>query len=167
VIVVVSGVSGVGKTTVGRRLAPALSARFVDADDYHPAANVAKMSRGEGLDDDDRAPWLAALRASIEGWLARGEAVVLACSALKASYREALSKGDRRVRFVVLEAPREVVEARLASRRDHFAGEALLDSQLSIQEHPVDALIVDATRPLDEQIAEITAWARGSRSTRS
>jgi gluconokinase len=162
VIVVVSGVSGVGKTTVGQRVARELGVRFVVGDDYHPAASVAMMARGEGLDDDDRAPWLAAIRASIEGWLARDEDVVLACSALKDSYREALAKGDRRVRFVVLDAPREVVEARLAARTGHFAKPALLDSQLAIREPPRDALIVDATRPLNDQIAEITSWARGS-----
>lgn len=156
-----------GKTTVGQRLAPALGARFVDADDYQPAANVAKMARGEGLDDDDRAPWLAALRASIEAWLAREEAIVLACSALKDSYREALAKGDPRVRFVVLDAPRAVIEQRLAARRGHFAGPALLDSQLAIQEHPRDALIVDATRPVDDLVSDIRSWARGIESKRS
>jgi gluconokinase len=167
VIVVVCGVSGVGKTTVGQRLAPELGARFVDADDYQPAENVAKMSRGEGLDDEDRAPWLAALRSSIEGWLARDEDIVLACSALKSAYRDALARGDDRVRFVVLDAPRAVIEERLATREGHFAGPALLDSQLAIQERPSDALIVDATRSIDAQIAEIKAWSRDSGSRRS
>ena len=167
-IVIVSGVSGVGKTTIGRALAPMLGARFADADDFQPAENVAKMHRGEGLDDEDRAPWLASLRAHIEDALARGEELVLACSALKERYREALAANDPRVLFVLLDAPRAVIEARLASRNGHFAGPALLDSQIADQEKPADdALIVDATRSVADQTARITSWVAGKRSSRS
>ncbi|MGZ3424711.1 MAG: gluconokinase [Polyangiales bacterium] len=166
-IVVVSGVSGVGKTTVGMRLAPAIGARFVDADDLQPKANVEKMARGEGLDDADRAPWLSSLRAAIDEWLARDQDVVLACSALKESYRRQLAHDDPRVRFVMLDAPAEAIARRLASRKGHFAGPELLASQLATLEKPADALIVDATQPLDDVVARITSWVRDKRSSRS
>lgn len=158
-IVVVCGVSGVGKTTVGKALAAKLRAEFADADDYHSQTNVAKMARGESLDDADREPWLRALRAAIEKWLESGVDVVLACSALKDAYRAQLSHGDARVRFALLEAPPEVIRERLERRHGHFAGPALLDAQLRALEHPDGALVVDATKTVDDQVAAITAWA--------
>jgi gluconokinase len=167
VIIVVSGVSGVGKTTVGEHVARELGARFVDADDLQPSENVARMARGEGLDDVDRAPWLSKLRVAIEDWLAQEHDVVLACSALRESYRRQLAHDDPRVRFVMLDAPPEEIAKRLASRKGHFAGPALLTSQLATLEKPADALIVDATAPLEDVVARITSWARDTRSSRS
>lgn len=135
-VLVVMGVAGVGKTTVGRALADQLGWDFLDADDLHPPANVAKMARGEGLTDADRAPWLEAVRALIGARLAEGVPAVLACSALKQRYRRALAAGDARVRFVWLDAPAEVIAERLVARRGHFAGDALLPGQLDALEPP-------------------------------
>lgn len=138
------GVAGVGKSTVGRALAAALGWTFVDADDLHPRANVEKMSRGEPLDEADRAPWLAALRARLD----QGDDLVLACSALRAEHRLALAPAT----FVLLDAPDHVIAARLAGRPGHFAGPALLPSQRATLEPPAGALVLDATRPVDELV---------------
>ena len=133
------GVAGSGKSTVGEALAAAVGWRFVDADDHHAAASIAKMARGEPLDDGDRWPWLDRLRAIIDGALAGGGALVLACSALKASYRARLAGGDAggRVRFVYLAGTPELLRARLAQRPGHFMKPGMLDSQLATLEVPV------------------------------
>src|SRR5215207_371912 len=115
-VVVLMGVAGSGKTTVGRRLADELGWKFYDADDFHPPANVEKMSRGVALDDDDRRPWLAALRRLIDDSLARGESAVLACSALKESYRQYLL-ADERARLVYLKGDYDTVLKRVTNRR--------------------------------------------------
>jgi gluconokinase len=143
------GVAGVGKTTVGRLVAERFGWTFLDADDLHPPENVAKMARGEGLTDADRAPWLAAVREVIEARLAEDAPAVLACSALKRAYRDALGRDDGRVRFVWLDAPDEVVRGRLADRAGHFADEALLPSQRAALEPPDDdeAVRVAASGP--------------------
>jgi glucuronate isomerase len=143
--VVVMGVSGVGKTLVGRALADALGWRFVDGDDHHPSANVAKMRAGIPLDDVDRAPWLAALRALLDDADDRGEGVVLACSALKARYRERLGVADARRAFVFLDAPRAVIEGYLMQRQHQYMPATLLDSQLAALEVPTDAIRVDTS----------------------
>lgn len=140
------GVSGVGKTTVGRLLAAGLGWPFLDADDFHPAANVAKMQAGQPLDDADREPWLATLAAALRQRLERGESAVLACSALKESYRDRLRVGPA-VRFVHLRAPREVIRRRLEERRGHFFAPDLLASQLAALEEPEGALSVDVSEP--------------------
>lgn len=137
-VIVVMGVAGVGKTTVGRLVAERLGWAFLDADDFHPPENVAKMARGEGLTDADRAPWLAAVREVIEARLAEDAPAVLACSALKRAYRDALSRDDERVRFVWLDATADVVRERLAGREGHFADEELLPSQRATLEPPKD-----------------------------
>ena len=149
-VIVVMGVAGVGKTTVGTALGRALGWRFHDADDFHSAANIAKMHRGEPLTDADRTPWLAALRALVAEALARGDHVVLACSALRQRYRDALVPGDApagAVRFVWLDAPAAVIADRLAHRGAHFAPPSLLPSQLQTLEPPTDAVLADATKP--------------------
>jgi len=151
-IVVVMGVSGAGKTTIGQALATALGWPFVEGDDFHPQANVDKMARGEPLDDDDRAPWLAALAAKMRT-LDDG---VVACSALRQSYRDVLRVRDD-VRFVLLDVPRAELERRLQLRRGHFMPSSLLDSQLATLEHPSDALVVDGNQPPDAQVAAIRA----------
>lgn len=135
-VLVLMGVSGVGKTTVGRLVAERLGWDFLDADDLHPPENTAKMARGEGLTDADRAPWLAAVRKLIAARLEEGPPAVLACSALKRAYRDVLAVDDERVRFIWLDAPDGVVRARLAGRAGHFADETLLPSQRAALEPP-------------------------------
>ncbi len=153
-IVIVMGVSGSGKTTVAAQLARELGWKFLDADSFHSAANVAKMHAGIPLDDADRAPWLEALRREIERSLARAENLVIACSALKDSYREQLLI-DSSVRLVYLRSTLEVLRQRLKLRKGHFMTEQLLASQLETLEEPADAVTVDVEHPVDEIVAEI------------
>lgn len=134
-VVVVMGVAGSGKTTIGRALAAELGWEFYDADDFHPPSNVGKMARGVPLGDEDRRPWLESLRAAVRGLLERGESAVLACSALRESYRERLLV-DERVKLVYLKGDRELIRRRLAERRGHFMSPDLLDSQLAALEEP-------------------------------
>ena len=153
-ILLLMGVSGAGKTTVGRALAGLLGWRFADADDFHSAANVAKMHAGISLTDADRAPWLAALHDAIAGWIAARENVVLACSALKAAYRAQLVI-NAKVRLVYLRVSREAVAARLAHRQHHYMNPALIDSQFAALEEPADAIAIDATLTTEEVVAKI------------
>lgn len=141
-VVVVMGVSGSGKTTVGRRLAGELGWSFYDADDFHPRANVEKMKGGVPLEDADRIPWLEILRDLIRDTLGRGENAVLACSALKESYRDYLLP-DERVKLVYLKGDRELIRKRLSGRRGHFMNPALLDSQFATLEEPGQGVQVD------------------------
>lgn len=157
-VVVVMGVAGSGKTTVGTALAVALGWRFVDADDHHSPTSIAKMARGEPLDDADRRPWLDELHDVIASALASRSGLVLACSALKASYRQRLAGGmDGRVRFVHLAGTPELFRARLAQRPGHFMKPGMLDSQLATLEAPSDAIEVDAARPVAALVAQIRA----------
>lgn len=152
--VVVMGAAGVGKSTVGSALAQLLHAPFVDADDLHPAANVAKMSRGEPLDDADRAPWLDA----VGRWLAEHPDGVAACSALRRRYRDALRAQAPDVAFLHLVGGAETLGRRLEHRSGHFMPGSLVASQLATLE-PLDAdedgLEIDCTRPVEEIL---TAW---------
>ena len=141
-IIVVMGVTGSGKTTIGRQLAGELGWKYFDADDFHPRGNVEKMSAGVPLEDADRVPWLEALRALVGDCIARGENAVLACSALKASYREYLLI-DENVRLVYLRGDRELIRRRLEKRRGHFMNPALLDSQFATLEEPEQGIVVD------------------------
>jgi gluconokinase len=150
-IVVVMGVEGVGKTTVGRRVADELGVEFVDGDDEHSPGAKERMAAGIPLDDEARAPWLDRLDAIVRRHEPSG--LVLACSALTHAYRERLSRGVAGVVFVALVAPREVLRERIADRRGHFAGTDLLDSQLATLELDDDVKTVDATKPLDEVVA--------------
>ena len=134
VAVVVMGVSGCGKTTVARALADRLGWTFAEADDFHPPANIAKMEAGHPLDDDDRAPWLAAIRDWLRERADDDQDVVVTCSALKRAYRETLRGGGPRVVFVHLDGDRETLEARMAGRSGHFMPGSLLDSQLATLE---------------------------------
>jgi gluconokinase len=152
VIVVVMGVTGAGKTTAGRLLAHALACKFLDADDYHPAANVAKMRAGEPLTDADRAPWLARLNGVLKERAARAESVVLACSALKTAYRDRLLAGIPDGRLVYLRGTKALIAARLEARRGHYMPPALLDSQFAALEEPTEAIVVDVG-PAPEAVA--------------
>ncbi len=132
--VVVMGVSGCGKSTFGATLAARLGADFIEGDRLHPAANVDKMSRGEPLDDADRIPWLEAIAARVREATAAGESVVIACSALKKSYRDLLRGAGPDVEFAHLAGPIETVLARVGSRRDHFMPASLVESQFATLE---------------------------------
>ena len=154
-VIVIMGVSGAGKTTVGRRLADARGWRFADADDFHPPRNVDKMARGLALDDADRAPWLAALAEAIDTWLREGSGVVLACSALKATYRAVLRRDPVRVRFVYLQVSPETAHERVAHRHDHFMKETLVDTQFETLEEPAGAIVVDGSQPPDEIVRRL------------
>lgn len=154
-IVLVTGVAGSGKSTVGALLAQQLGWTFADGDDFHSPANRAKMSAGQPLDDADRAPWLASLRAYIERCLTRSENTVLACSALKARYRATLLAGSDQIRLVHLHGSFELIRSRLASRKNHYMSAGMLDSQLAALEPPVGALTLDVTAPPEELVARI------------
>lgn len=155
-IIIVMGVAGAGKTTIGRSLAAALRWRFCDADTFHSAANIDKLRRGLPLTDEDRAPWLAEIHAAMGRWIQRGEPVVLACSLLKASYRDRVLTGYRdQTKLVYLKAGPRLLQQRLVHRTGHFMGDALLASQLATLEEPSDALTVDAGQTPDDIVAQI------------
>ena len=135
----VMGVSGSGKSTVGEQLAERLGWRYEDGDRFHPAANVAKMSAGHPLTDEDRWPWLQAIAAEIDRVCQAGERVVIACSALKRAYRDILVHEREDVRIVFLDGKRDLIAARLAARKGHFMPPGLLASQLGALEPPVES----------------------------
>jgi gluconokinase len=156
VILVMMGVCGCGKSTVGDALAKALGWPFLDADDFHPPANVTKMAGGSPLTDDDRWPWLDRIAGELRAILGRGGHAVLACSALKQAYRERLARaGD--VRFVHLAGDRATIAARLAERKHRYMPSSLLDSQFAALEAPATALVVDVSQDIDRQVAQVVA----------
>lgn len=142
-VVVVMGVAGCGKSTVGPLIARELGGDFAEGDTFHPPANVAKMSRGEPLDDSDRMPWLVAMADAIRVWQAKEKPTVLACSALRQRYRDILAGGSAQVRFVFLRGAQETIADRIGRRRDHFMPPSLLESQFATLEEPADAIAVD------------------------
>jgi gluconokinase len=145
------GVSGAGKSAVGRALARRLGWAFHDADDHHSAAAKAKMARGDGLTDADREPWLRRVRQVVERHLRDETGAVIACSALRSAYRDALAHPDEPVRFLWLDVPAAVLQDRLAQRTGHFAGPSLLASQLDTLEPPTgpQAIRLAAVASLD------------------
>ena len=160
-IVVVMGVCGAGKTTVGKLLAERLGARFEEGDKYHPPENVEKMSDGAPLTDEDRRPWLDTIAANIDRWQAEGTAVVIACSALKEAYRKILV-GDRNGVFVLyLRGDVKTLTARMRQRRHHFMPASLLPSQLATLEEPraSDHVIVADVQTPPAEIAQSAAQA--------
>jgi len=158
-ILIVMGVSGSGKTTLARALAKATGWQFAEGDDYHSAANKAKMHAGIPLTDEDRAPWLATLHDLIASWHQKNESGILTCSALKQTYRETLVAGlpDDAYRFILTEAPKEVISERMKARHDHFMPAALLDSQLATLEPPSNALHVSAQDPPEVSVKKVLA----------
>ena len=153
-IVVLMGVTGSGKTTVGRALAESLRWAFYDADDFHPPANVAKMASGVPLTDNDRWPWLDRIADLLAHVQARGDHAVLACSALKQIYRDRIARAGA-VRFVFLQGDLATIEARLATRRHKYMPASLLPSQIATLEEPTDALVVDIRAEVDAQVSAI------------
>jgi carbohydrate kinase (thermoresistant glucokinase family) len=151
-VVVLMGVSGSGKTTVGRGFAKATGWVFEEGDRWHPPANVEKMRNGQPLNDDDRRPWLDALAEAIGGWIAGNRPTILACSALKQSYRERLSGGRPEVAFAYLKGTQALVGSRVASRRHEYMPSTLLPSQFATLEEPRDAIVLDIGRSPAELI---------------
>jgi gluconokinase len=156
-ILIIMGVSGSGKTTVGRAVAARLGCGFSDADDFHSAANKAKMAAGIPLDDADREPWLGALREAMDAWQRSSTDYVLACSALKNRYRELLGASDPDRKFVYLKGSYELLRSRLEGRTGHFFDPELLRSQFDALEEPADAIVIDAAQSVDAQVEEIIA----------
>ncbi|PYU00947.1 MAG: gluconate kinase [Acidobacteria bacterium] len=156
-IVLLMGPAGSGKTTAGKLLAEQLSWEFADGDDFHPPANVAKMSGGIPLTDEDRLPWLQSIREAIERWLAQGRNVVLACSALKRSYRDLLGlhSNAKDIKLVYLQGTYDLLLERLHSRKGHYMKEQMLLSQLRDLEEPTDAITIDVSNSPEQIVSEI------------
>ena len=154
-IYIVMGVSGSGKTLIGKKLAEELHLQFYDADDFHSMGNVKKMKRGQPLNDADRLPWLNKLAAKMPEWEAAGGAV-LACSALKKSYRNRLNPEGIKVQVIYLKGSKNVIAKRMSGRSDHFMPESLLQSQFDTLEEPRDALTVDISKSPEQIVDSIT-----------
>lgn len=153
-IIILMGPTGAGKTTVGEILAGELGWEFADADSFHSAANIAKMSDGIGLTDEDRKPWLAALRLQIERWIASDQNSILACSALKEAYRQELTVGPQ-VKWIYLKGSLEELSARVAARQGHYARKDLVASQFAALEEPQSAITIDVSHSPQEITEEI------------
>ena len=154
-IILVMGVSGSGKTTIGEKLAESLGYKFADADDFHPQENIDKMRNGVALSDKDRLPWLQKMQDVIKQHLLENTNIVITCSALKASYRQMLLINHESVKLVYLKGSFELIHKRLKERLNHFMSEKLLKSQFEILEEPLEAIKVDISRPLEDIVQEI------------
>jgi gluconokinase len=149
-IILVMGVSGSGKTTVGQKLAESLQYEFQDADDFHPPQNINKMRQNLPLTDQDRQPWLQTLRCLIKQWLHQERNIVLACSALKQAYREQLWVNPQKMQLVYLKGSFELIEERLKQRGDHFMKADLLHSQFADLEAPKIGIEIDISQPIEK-----------------
>jgi len=154
-VILLMGVSGSGKTTIGEKLAEATGWTFCDGDALHSPANIAKMSAGTPLADADRAPWLATIRSRIEGWLARNESAIVACSALREKYRTILVVDPARVKIVCLWGEFDLLARRMHARRGHFMKENMLRSQFETLERPPNALLLNVAETPDTIVAQI------------
>ncbi|HEY5812659.1 MAG TPA: gluconokinase [Terrimicrobiaceae bacterium] len=159
-VIIIMGVSASGKTTIGQAVAAAMDWSFSDADDFHSPVNVEKMRRGTPLSDEDREPWLRAIRTEIEKWKRNQTGHVLACSALKKTYREILAQSDPDVKFVYLQGTFDLFADRLKQRKGHFFNATLLRSQLDALEVPKGALVVDASKDPREIRDVILEWCK-------
>lgn len=159
-IVVVMGVAGSGKTTIGRKLASTIPCAFLEGDALHSRENVEKMSRGIPLTDADREPWLAAIHARMVDACDRGECLIVGCSALKESYRRMLADGLP-VIWVYLKGSQHLIEERMRARTDHFMKANMVASQFKVLEEPSDALIVDVSESPDAIVGRILSRLRG------
>ncbi len=154
-IIVVMGVSGTGKTTVGKLLSNRTKLPFFDADDFHPKRNIEKMQAGQPLDDQDRAPWLQLLAQNIADWR-KGGGAILACSALKEKYRQTLSGSDTAsISWVFLDGSFDLLLARMSNRKGHFMPKDLLESQLATLERPANAITIDVSASPEDIITQI------------
>ena len=153
--IIVMGVAGSGKTTVGKALAKHLGWDFYDADDYHPPENVAKMTNGIALNDEDRSPWLTSLQILIFSSLIQDRPGVLACSALKDSYRQQMLEGNDGVQIVFLKGDYDLIWSRLSVRKGHYMKPQMLQSQFATLEEPTNALTVDISQAVDNIVQEI------------
>jgi gluconokinase len=158
-IVLVMGVTGSGKTTVGKMLASRLGWVFLDADDFHPAENIAKMKRGVALTDVERGPWLDAIHGELLKCAAKNLDAVLPCSALKRSYRERLAAGVE-MRVCYLKGTYSEIAARLLGRTGHFAGEGILAGQFADLEEPGDALVLGVGEAVEEIVGDVLGWLK-------
>ena len=150
------GVSGSGKTTLGKALAQRLGWEFFDADDFHPPENIAKMTAGIPLSHSDRAPWLAALHNQLFSTLKAGRHPVLACSALKETYRAELLEGMDGVTVIYLKGSYDLILSRMSTRKDHYMKPRMLQSQFDVLEEPKDAIVLDVKMPLKDMIDTVT-----------
>ena len=151
------GASGSGKTTVGQLLAKSLNWEFSDGDDFHPKANIEKMSHSIPLDDADRGPWLQVMQSAVDRWLQEDKNMVLAASLLKAAYREIILRDKERMRLVYLKGSFELLQQRLLQRPNHFMKVNMLKSQLDILEEPTDAIKMDDSEPPEVIVQKIRA----------
>ncbi|MEL7245115.1 MAG: gluconokinase [Cyanobacteria bacterium J06643_5] len=154
-IILVMGVSGSGKTSIGEKLAESLGYEFADADDFHPQENIEKMRNGIALSDKDRLPWLQKMQEVIKHHLSENTNIVITCSALKESYRQMLLVNHESVKLVYLKGSFELIHKRLKERLNHFMSEKLLKSQFDILEEPLEAFTVDISQPLEVIVREI------------
>lgn len=155
---IVMGVSASGKTTVGSLLSKRLGWDFFDGDDYHSPGNIAKMASGAPLTDEDRAPWLAHLHDLLSGSLRAGRHPILACSALKQRYRDALQMGNPGLRIIYLKGSYDLILARMRERPGHYMKPEMLRSQFDALEEPADAWVADVSRPPKKIVEDILAW---------
>ena len=154
-IILVIGVSGSGKTTVGKLLAQSLGWGFSDADEFHPKANIEKMSHGIPLSDADRMPWLQAMQRAIDNWLQEDQNMVLTCSALKEAYRQMLLRDKERVQLVYLKGSFELIKQRLEHRPHHYMKVDMLQSQFDTLQEPQEAIVVDITQSPEVIVQQI------------